>query len=501
MTRFLWRILVIFHRYLGIAVGLLMLIWFASGIVMMYVGFPQLSEQERIGALAPIPWQACCRVADGLIADDLQFYRAQIENLVGVPVLRLRRPPRPDAVIDLAEGVGVRRFDIADARAIALDTITRTAGRATMTSAATIDEDQWIIGRYRRDRPLHRVTFDDPERSTIYVSSTNGQIVLRTTATQRFWNWLGAIPHWFYLSALRSDGPLWSETVIWASLLGSFLTVLGLGLGIAQLSRGKDGKLSPYRGLFYWHHLCGLAFGVFTLTFVVSGLVSMNPWGFLEGRGGGGEISRLEGPLPRWGEVRGSLAALQAQSINAVSLTTAPLGGQLFWLAAYADGSVMRLDASGNAAPLSEGELAAAAERIAASNGIAEQGMLREEDAYYFSHHDEVALPAYRIIANDAEKTRYYLDPTSGALLERADSASRWHRWLFAGLHRLDFAAWLRARPVWDIVVITLLLGGLAGSATGAYLAVRRVRSDIVGLFRLLTGVRRTDAARRVESS
>jgi uncharacterized iron-regulated membrane protein len=501
MTSFLWRILVVLHRYLGIAVGLLMLIWFASGIVMMYVGFPQLSEQERLRALAPIPWQACCRVADGLIPDDLQFSRVQIETLVGVPVLRLRRLLRPDAVIDLAEGVGVRRFDSADARAIALDAITRIAGPATIAAAATIDEDQWTVGRYRRDRPLHRLTFDDPARSTIYVSSTNGQVVLRTTSTQRFWNWLGAIPHWFYLTALRSDGPLWSETVIWASILGTFLTLLGLYLGIAQVKRGKDGKLSPYRGLFYWHHLCGLAFGIFTLSFVVSGLVSMNPWGFLEGRGGGGELSRLEGPLPKWGEVRASLAALQARPANAVSLTTAPLAGRLFWLAAQADGTVTRLDASGAAAPLPEGELAAAAARIAGSNGIAEQGMLREEDAYYFSHHDEAALPVYRIIVNDAEKTRYYLDPRSGALLQRDDSSSRWHRWLFAGLHRLDFAAWLRARPVWDIVVITLMLGGLAGSATGAYLAMRRVRSDIVVLFRLFRGGRPGGAAHRVESS
>jgi hypothetical protein len=38
MAGFLWRTLVILHRYLGIAVGLLMLIWFLSGIVMMYVG-------------------------------------------------------------------------------------------------------------------------------------------------------------------------------------------------------------------------------------------------------------------------------------------------------------------------------------------------------------------------------------------------------------------------------------------------------------------------------
>ncbi len=501
MANFLWRTLVIFHRYLGIAVGILMLVWFASGIVMMYVGFPRLTEQERLSALAPIPWQACCRVADGLIPDDQQFYRVQVENLLGVPVLRLRRPPRPDAVIDLAEGVGVRRFDTADARAIALDTVTRIAGPAAVASAATIDEDQWTIGRYHRDRPLHRFTFDDPERSTIYVSSTSGQIVLRTTSTQRFWNWLGAIPHWFYLTALRSDGPLWSETVIWASILGTFLTVLGLYLGIAQFRRGKDGKFSPYRGLFYWHHLSGLVFGIATLTFVVSGLVSMNPWGFLEGRGGAGETGRLEGPLPAWGEVRASLAAVRARPPDAMSLTTAPLAGKLFWLATSADGTVTRLDASGNATPLPEQELADAAERIVGSNAISQRGIRQEEDAYYFSHHDRVALPVYRIIANDAENTRYYLDPTSGALLGRADSNSRWHRWLFAGLHRLDFSAWLRTRPAWDIIVITLMLGGLAGSATGVYLAVRRIRSDVVRVFRLLAGGRHGDAARRVESS
>jgi hypothetical protein len=498
MRRFLWRSLVVFHRYLGVAVGILMLIWFASGIVMMYVGFPQFSEQDRVSALAPVAWGACCRVADGLIGDERQFYRAQVESLLGVPVLRLRRP---DAVVDLADGVGVTRFNFADARAIALDTITRPIGRVGLASSATVDEDQWTIGRYRRDRPLYRFTFDDPESSTIYVSSTSGQIVLRTTATQRFWNWLGAIPHWFYLSALRSDGLLWSETIIWASILGTFLTVLGLYLGIAQFRRGKDGTLSPYRGLFYWHHLAGLLFGIFTLTFVVSGLISMNPWGFLESQGGGGEIGRLEGPPSRWSEIRQSLGALKTQSPNAVSLTTAPLGGKLFWLATSADGTVARFDADGNAAPLRTEELAQAAERIVGANGISAQGILSEEDAYYFSHHDRAALPVYRIIANDAEHTRYYLDPASGELLRRADSNARWHRWLFAGLHRFDFTAWLRARPAWDIILITLMLGGLAGSATGVWLAVRRIRSDLMALFRLATGARQTKAPQRAEMS
>jgi hypothetical protein len=45
------------------------------------------------------------------------------------------------------------------------------------------------------------------------------------------------------------------------------------------------------------------------------------------------------------------------------------------------------------------------------------------------------------------------------------------------------------------------MLGGLAGSATGLYLAVRRIRSDVVMAFRLLAGGRHGDAAHRVESS
>jgi hypothetical protein len=48
-------------------------------------------------------------------------------------------------------------------------------------------------------------------------------------------------------------------------------------------------------------------------------------------------------------------------------------------------------------------------------------------------------------------KTRYYLDPNTGALLQRADATGRWPQWLFSGLHRLDFAEWMRTRPFRDI--------------------------------------------------
>jgi hypothetical protein len=497
MTNILWRALVIVHRYLGVAAGLLMLMWFLSGIVMMYVGFPQASERERLRALPPISWAACCRFADGLIADNQQFGRAEVENLLGVPVLRLARLLRPDQVIDLAQGIE-KSIEMADAQAVAVDAARRRNGE--VVAAEEIEEDQWTVGRYHGELPLFRFAFDDPERTTVYVSGSTGRMVLRTTATQRFWNWLGAVPHWFYPTALRTDGALWSRIVIWASIIGAFLTIFGLCLGIAQFRRGKDGGLSPYRGLFYWHHAAGLVFGVVTLTFVASGLVSMNPWGFLDSRGGG-ERARLEGPMPRWGEIRTSLGALREHSVSAVSLSSARFNGRLYWLAADADGTVTRLDAAGNAAPLRDGDLAEAAARLAGASGVAAQGLMSEEDAYYFANRDPVVLPVYRIVANDAESTRYYLDPTSGTLLQRADANRRWHRWLFAGFHRLDFAAWLRARPAWDIILITLMLGGIAVSATGVYLAFRRVRGDLARLFRIAGVARQGDAAPRAETS
>src|SRR4051812_1528833 len=103
-----WRTLVITHRYLGVAAGFLMVMWFASGIVMIYVGFPHITEAARMRALTPISWQACCRFGDQRVADDDTVLRAQVENLAGAPTIRLQRPGRPDTSVDLAQGVALR---------------------------------------------------------------------------------------------------------------------------------------------------------------------------------------------------------------------------------------------------------------------------------------------------------------------------------------------------------------------------------------------------------
>ena len=101
-------------------------------------------------------------------------------------------------------------------------------------------------------------------------------------------------------------------------------------------------------------------------------------------------------------------------------------------------------------------------------------------------------MPVYRVIVADDEHTRYYLDPSNGRLLARIDSGGRGYRWLFSGLHRLDFTAWLRVRPLWDFIVLFLMICGTIGVGTGFYLAIRRIGLDVGQAFKRRTPARKS---------
>src|SRR5262249_60784536 len=100
MAGILWRTMVILHRYLGIAIGLLIAMWFVSGIVMMYVPYSRIRTAEHLHVQPLIPWQSCCNYGD--LADDASVTRAQVVDHVGTPAVRLRMPGRPDFLFDLA---------------------------------------------------------------------------------------------------------------------------------------------------------------------------------------------------------------------------------------------------------------------------------------------------------------------------------------------------------------------------------------------------------------
>jgi hypothetical protein len=205
--------------------------------------------------------------------------------------------------------------------------------------------------------------------------------------------------------------------------------------------------------------------------------LSMNPWGLLESDGPNSEFERIRGTSPTWREVQSALRnlAVAAPLQGMVALQSANLDGRLFFVAAFADGRRIRVDADGGLAPMNADILALESSLIAAgSNNVPR--LINSADNFYFSHHGQpVAFPVYRLLLNDSDATRYYFDAVSGEIVMKIDSAARGYRWMHEALHRLDFSEALRRRPTWDILMLILLSGTTLVCATGLYAAIRRV--------------------------
>ena len=136
----------------------------------------------------------------------------------------------------------------------------------------TIDYDQWTVaGDFDRDRPLKRIALNDDAGTEIYVSGATGTIVLTTTRTQRLLNYPGSIAHWLYPTELRHHRHAWAALMWWLSLIATVGAALGPIIGLARL-----GAAAPYRGLQRWHHITGLIFAPFVLTWIFSGFLSMD---------------------------------------------------------------------------------------------------------------------------------------------------------------------------------------------------------------------------------
>jgi uncharacterized iron-regulated membrane protein len=472
------RAVFVIHRYLGIGLGVLMAVWCLSGVVMMYVSYPDFSDAERRAGLPVIDTRAISIPADAL-PDDAGVRQFSVEMQGTRPVLRVGRGFGFSPAIDLRTGKAVEPVGTAEATAVA-HVYGERAGLGAPTLKGLVDVDQWTVYRLGDDRPLYKFAYPDKAATELYVSQPNGRPVQLTTGAERFWGWFGAVPHWLYFTQLRQDGQLWSQVVIWTSLVGCFLTLTGLYLGIVQLRRRRStGKLSsPYRGFLWWHHVPGLVFGVVTLTWVFSGLMSMEPFGWLAGSDNPIDArARLVGEAPKWSQVRQALPAMLGHlPPGTVSVQSAPTAGKLYAVATRMDGERVRIDAAGAPAPMGEADYARVARALSLGGGPARWSLQTQADAYYYgSVHDRPLLPVLRVTAPGKDPTVFYVDPVSGRMVDYHDRDGRMRRWLHNGLHSLDFAPVLRMRPVWDLIVLPLLLGAALVCATGAWLGIKRL--------------------------
>lgn len=435
------KLLILLHRWLGTFFCLLFVLWFFSGMVLAYWDYPEVTDQDRLARAEPID---PLRVR---ITPDRAYARLQLDGPPSSAVL-LMFDGRPayrfdDALVYADTGEPQQDFPPELTRRIASTWVSRPADAAT--PIAVVDPpDQWTVsGEFSLLRPLDKYTF--PDGQEVYVSEVTGEVVQSTTRASRLGAYLGAIPHWLYFTPLRRNGRLWSRIVIWASGFGSAAAALGLIIGIWIT---LPSRRVPYSGQKRWHAILGLIFGFFACTWAFSGMLSMEPFSFSTGP------RRLGGRIDRAMHKRGFKTLDQALTPGAKVVELNALNGD------------------------SDAILAAVREAVQPAS-IAETRVVTEYEAYYLDRHGQHPLPALFVRLNDPRGSMFYIDPATARIVEAYDSASRWNRWLYHGLHSLDLP-WLYAhRPAWDIAILTLLLGGGSLSITSLILAWRVLRRTL----------------------
>ena len=475
------RVLVYTHRWLGIVGGVLFLVWFVSGIVMMYARMPELDPVERLARLPAIN-PASIRMMP-LVSGDTDIARLTISTLEGRPIVRLTARGRTElSFADTGD-----RVPVVDAEQAIRVAGNFTGASAVRYDARLTDADQWSFG-VRGRMPLHRIAVDDPAGTVLYVTETGGEVVLKTTASGRWWAAAGAVMHWLYFTPFRRNAGLWAQTIIWCSIAGTVLCLVGIAWGLWRVSPLRGYRLrdhhqwSPYAGWMRWHHYAGLIFGIVTTTWIFSGLLSMDPWnwhpsttptGDQRARVAGGALDLQQLSVERVQRVLRAFAPQFQKEIEIVRFrghyyATAAAGIVSFDEPQYGARDQLPADLVFGAAS-------------AAMSGVPIEGMswLDGYDAYYYDRDHHLSLPVLRVRYGDPQHTWLYFDPKHGAIARKEERLTRLNRWLYHGFHSLDFPFLYYRRPLWDVVVIVLSLGGIVLSATTLSASWRRVRRAV----------------------
>ncbi len=490
IKRPLHKTLIFLHKWLGVSLALLFLMWFVSGVVLYFVPFPSLTQTERLAGLPPLQLpKGCCMTADQAAGSaGLKVSEARLGMHDGKAVWRLL-----SQAVNVPQAAPLWRTVDAQSGQL-LPPLSRQAAMAVAEAfsgqkalnAELLERDQWTVPQGMNPyRPLLRVEMQGDDGLQLYVSPGAAEVVRDTRRAERFWNWLGAVPHWIYFTELRRYPDAWHNVIVWLSIPGVIMVVLGIVLGTWHLFLNRV-RWIPYREWWMrWHHISGLVAAIFTLTWIFSGLLSMNPFKLFSPRSAS-QIEQSQWAGPRADAVIAPNTALALTgNWTTKEIDLLQIAGQHWYRLRNDSGQrLVRADqllATPNGRPItelpSETLKASLMALRPASVGAASLAHLTVYDDQYYAR--EVTantrytrpLPVWR--AQWADGVTMYADPSSGKLLLRADASNRWQRILYNGLHSFDFAP-LLARPLLrDLLIVLLSLLGTALCVTSCVIAWR----------------------------
>ncbi|HEV2199532.1 MAG TPA: PepSY domain-containing protein [Bryobacteraceae bacterium] len=493
------------HRWMGVAFCLLFTWWFVSGIFMMYWDFPAVRDADRLAHAQPLdasrirvsPEQAYIAVGIDIPPDQVRLARFDGRPAYWFGAI-------PDQVIVYADDGKVQESYPPE-----LNLRTAAAWAGLPSSDAKVEEirepDQWTVAGALRDA-LPLIKYSWPDGQHVYVGPTSGQVMQYTTHASRLGAWLGPIPHWLYFTPLRVKDSLWSRIVIWLSGVGTLMAISGLVVGVLVYSPSKRYRYEgqpvgiPYSGTKRLHMIFGLFFGIVACTWAFSGMLSMEPFPALAA---GRPATELEDRISHALRAESVELAAFSERLPAAALASVPpnLKVKELELVSFAGAAAYIVRGSvdpgetesswvvpvrGAPGAMFERErMIDAIGRAVVPPQLAEVRIASQYEAYYVDRKGERPLPVLFVRVGGERKGEegagFYVDPRTAKIVGRRNPGGWFNRWLYHGLHSLDFPWLYNHRPAWDIVVLLLLAGGTTLSVTSAIIAWKLLQRKIAG--------------------
>jgi hypothetical protein len=511
------RALIVVHRWIGVVLCTLFALWYASGIGMMYWGMPSVTVRDRLArapAIDPSRVVLSPREAVEKTGESRPPAQVRLTTFDGRPAYHVGNHV---VYADSGELQGPASAELRDRSAAAW---TGHVAREARIESVT-EPDQWIVGSALRSlRPLWKYSWPNGEQ--LYIGES-GEVLQYTTPSSRLAAYVSAVPHWLYFTPLRKNQPFWIRFATYSAMVGTAGAIIGVIVGVWLYSpakkyrfRGAAPSRIPYRGWKRWHTVFGLVFGVATITWTFSGSLAFLP--FPTPQRAGGQVqgqAQGQGPAGRRGGNAGLAAALRGRvsiddferlhprdvlsrfanlPIREIGMTS--FDGQPLYSLGLADGSSRLLSLDGNIVDGFDQARIIGIVKTSASNPQAvETRVIDRYDVHYLDRTRQRPLPVILALMHDDDNTRYYIDPKTATVVGTASDRNFWRRWLYNGLHSLNLPWLYEYRPLWDIVVISFMLGGMALSLTSLTLAWRAIGRTIRRLLRDSRAVRQPAAS------
>lgn len=206
------------HNWMGLFVGLQIILWFAGGLVMTVIPLDLVRGERSMAAQTAVS-QPALELSNIVGAINLDAIRSVTARQVAdVPVFEVVDDNGDSRIYDAATAALLSPIDEALATKVAqADFSYRDSAQQEHGVLIT----EWITeepGDFRRKLPVWRVTFDDPDGTRLYVSPDTGRVMARRNDYWRVFDFFWMLHIMDYENRENFNNPLLIITTLTATL-------------------------------------------------------------------------------------------------------------------------------------------------------------------------------------------------------------------------------------------------------------------------------------------